>query len=282
MSLKTNHSGLNKFGSSKDENFLMVWPEIERMVRMAPQRIEESYRCGSPVLPGVYIFCCFSDLWLAQILSTETQVFRVDFSLEGFPLTKGFVARDAEMTQLTDVLLTASTDKMSRKVFVLHGLGGIGKTQLAVEFTRKYHNSYSAVFWLDGSTKEQLVQSFANLVRRLPQDQLSKESQAYSESGAAKVDSVVKDVLRWLSRPLNNNWLLVFDNVDRDFSDSSEEPQASNVKEYFPTAHQGSILVTSRLENLSRLGPDMKLGPVDEKQRKQIIERIAGRSIDGK
>ena len=34
-------------------------------------------------------------------------------------------------------------------VFVIHGLGGIGKTQLAVEYARRNHNRYSALFWLD-------------------------------------------------------------------------------------------------------------------------------------
>ncbi|KAF6234181.1 hypothetical protein HO173_007601 [Letharia columbiana] len=42
--LSTDHSGLNKFRSSDDENFLLVRPEIQRMVQKAPQRIEEQYR----------------------------------------------------------------------------------------------------------------------------------------------------------------------------------------------------------------------------------------------
>lgn len=45
MFLDTDHSGLNKFIGPSDENFLLVGPEIERMVEEAPQRIEARYRC---------------------------------------------------------------------------------------------------------------------------------------------------------------------------------------------------------------------------------------------
>ena len=68
-------------------------------------------------------------------MGTEKESFRVDFSLQGIPVVKAFVARNVEMTRLTQALLPTSTDQMRRKVFILHGLGGIGKTQLSVEFT---------------------------------------------------------------------------------------------------------------------------------------------------
>ena len=193
-----------------------------------------------------------------------------------------FVARDAEVICLTKVLLPTSTDQMRRKVFILHGFGGIGKTQLSVEFMRKYQQSYSAVFWLDGSSKERLRRSIADLAGRLPQHQLSEESRSYSQEGDADIDRVVKDVLRWFSQALNDQWLLVFDNVDREFSVPSRDPEAFNVKEYFPEADQGSILITSRLASLWMLGTkDIKLGPVDEMQGQGILKNSLGESGEG-
>ena len=50
MYLNTDHSGLNKFRGRADENFLLVWPEIDRMVKNAPQRIEERYACRLQLL----------------------------------------------------------------------------------------------------------------------------------------------------------------------------------------------------------------------------------------
>jgi len=185
------------------------------------------------------------------------------------------------MTRLTQVLLPTQTDQMRRKVFIVHGLGGIGKTQLSVEFTRQHQRSYSAVFWVDGSTNERLRRSIADLASRLPQHQISEGSRNYSHRGRANVDEVVEDVLKWLSQPLNDQWLLIFDNVDREFSGPSRDPEAFDVKEYFPTADQGSILITSRLMSLSQLGTDLKLKPVDKLQGSSILENSLGRSVEG-
>jgi len=185
------------------------------------------------------------------------------------------------MTRLTQVLLPTSTDQIRRKVFIVHGLGGIGKTQLSVEFTRKHQRSYSAVFWVDGSTNERLRRSIADLASRLPQHQISEGSRNYSHRGRANVDEVVEDVLKWLSQPLNDQWLLIFDNVDREFSGPSRDPEAFDVKEYFPTADQGSILITSRLMSLCQLGTDLKLEPVDKLQGSSIFENSLGRSMEG-
>lgn len=196
-------------------------------------------------------------------------------------MVKTFVPRNVEMTRLTQVLLPTQTDQMRRKVFIVHGLGGIGKTQLSVEFTRQHQRSYSAVFWVDGSTNERLRRSIADLASRLPQHQISEGSRNYSHRGRANVDEVVEDVLKWLSQPLNDQWLLIFDNVDREFSGPSRDPEAFDVKEYFPTADQGSILITSRLMSLCQLGPDLKLEPVDKLQGSSILENSLGRSMEG-
>ena len=191
------------------------------------------------------------------------------------------MARNAEIIRLTQALLPTFTDQMRRKVFIVHGLGGIGKTQLSVEFTRKHQGSYSAVFWIDGSSKERLMRSIADLARRLPQHQLSEGSRDYSRNGSADVNEVVEDVLKWLSRPVNDQWLLIFDNVDREFSVPSRDPEAFDVTEYFPTADQGSILITSRLASLWHLETDIKLEPVNEVQGASILENSLGRSIEG-
>ena len=44
MYLTTDHSGLNKFRGPEDENFLLVQPEIQRLVQTAPQKIVDRYR----------------------------------------------------------------------------------------------------------------------------------------------------------------------------------------------------------------------------------------------
>jgi len=95
---------------------------------------------------------------------------------------------------------------------------------------------------------------------------------------SSNVDEIVEGVLNWLSRPSNGQWLLVFDNVDREYAVPSNTPEAFDVKDYFPTAEQGSILITSRLASLWELGvDDLELQPVNESQGESILENSIGR-----
>ena len=54
MYLNTDHSGLNKFCGPDDENFLLVWPEVNRMVKNAPQKAKERFNCKVQLLFTLY------------------------------------------------------------------------------------------------------------------------------------------------------------------------------------------------------------------------------------
>jgi hypothetical protein len=159
-----------------------------------------------------------------------------------------------------------------QRIHVLHGLGGIGKTQLAVEFARQHHRRFSAVFWLDGRSEDSLKRSIASYARKIPQDQIAETSRTYAAYGSAGLDVVVRDVLCWLARPDNTAWLLIFDNVDREYSKNSSDADAYDVRRYLPGADHGSVLITTRLARLEQLGESQKLGKVDEAQAKTIFE----------
>ena len=256
------------------------------MIQNASQRVEEQYHCRIHLSYfRLHVFQGFSDFLSARVEISEKKPFHVEFSLQGIPVMNHFVARDAEMTRLTQILFPTTIDSIRRKVFILHGLGGIGKTQLSVEFARQHHKNYTAVFWVDGSTKERLKRSIADLAGRLPQHQISENSRNYSQEKSTKtntvVDEIVKDVLNWLSQSSNDQWLLIFDNVDREFFGSIEDPEAFNVQDFFPTADQGSILITSRLASLWHLGTDMKVKPVNQLQGESILENCLGQSMQG-
>jgi hypothetical protein len=202
------------------------------------------------------------------------------------PVVGQFVERPAEMAVVEQLLLEASpatspATRRRRRVVVVHGLGGIGKTQLAVEFARKYHHRFSAVFWLDGSSEASLKQSFVSMTQRFPRGELTANSAALLSDAAVEANVAVRECQRWLSKSLNLHWLLIIDNVDRDHDDQ-EDPQAYNVKTYFPHADHGSILITSRLTSLRRLGSGVKVGTVAAQQARAILENNAGRVIEGK
>ncbi len=60
------------------------------------------------------------------------------------------------------------------------------------------------------------------------------------------VDQVVALIKQWLSIRGNTQWMLVFDNVDNPKLCAIKDPQAYDIRLYFPEAHQGSILITTR------------------------------------
>ena len=208
--------------------------------------------------------------------------FYVNFSLKGVPVLGQFVARDIEMAQLAKFMLPISTDQRFRKICVLHGLGGIGKTQLAIQFARNYRKNYSAVFWIDGSSKEKLKQSIAGLANQLPQHQLLEKAKSYAQRPHEELDRAVEDVLSWFSQSSNEKWLLIYDNVDREISAEPSDPEAFDLKKYLPEADQGYILITSRLTNLRHFGgADIRVGPVSELQGESILTNSVGESVRG-
>lgn len=200
----------------------------------------------------------------------DVGIYRVNFSLEGVPRAKTFVNRPDEMASVEQALLP-QRGQQRQKVFVLHGLGGIGKTQLAVEFCRRHQRTFSAVFWLDGSSEESLKQSIARCASRIPAGQISDTSRQYATAGDGDIDAVVKEVLDWLALPENTSWLVVFDNVDREHRKPSSDPLAYDVRKYFPGGDYGSILITSRLARLEQLGESQRVAKVDEGQAHAIF-----------
>jgi hypothetical protein len=182
-----------------------------------------------------------------------------------------FVDRPAEMAELERVLLPKQERDQRQRIQILRGLGGMGKTQLAVEFARRHYRQFSSVFWLDGQSEDTLKRSIASHASRIPQDQIAETSRMYAADSGADVDVVVKDVMAWLARPDNTAWLLIFDNVDREHKAQGGDPDAYDVKRYLSGADHGSVLVTTRLARLEQLGESQQLGKVSKEQGQAIF-----------
>ena len=67
--------------------------------------------------------------------------------------------------------------------------------------------------------------------------------------GEEDLKAAVADVLDWLARPDNSDWLLIFDNVDQDV-DQGSETGAYDVRRYLPSDYR-SVLITIRLSRLA-------------------------------
>jgi hypothetical protein len=135
--------------------------------------------------------------------------FSVPFSLQGIPATEHFVPRKLEMQRISEFFVATSTQSAQQRTFVVYGTGGIGKTQLCAKFAKTNAERFSAVFWLDGSSKDALQRSIAGAGLRL----LKRTREVPAPIDVAQAGD---DVRQWLSLPGNTNWLIVIDNIDRD------------------------------------------------------------------
>lgn len=199
--------------------------------------------------------------------------FKIPFSLQGTPAIGHFTPRPSDLEALEHCLLGGKVSTR-RKVFVLHGLGGIGKTQLALEFARTHKAHYSAILWLNGDSLETLQQSLATVASQSifpnlgpnPTDIVRGES----------IDSLASRTLRWLSRDGNDQWLLVYDNCDT----LETETGGYDLSSMFPHADHGSIIVTTRRQHLSFLGTsDKALDKMDETQSIDVVTYNIGQTF---
>ncbi|MDQ2715171.1 MAG: FxSxx-COOH system tetratricopeptide repeat protein [Chloroflexota bacterium] len=147
-----------------------------------------------------------------------------------------FTGRIALLQALHEQLCGQQTIALSQS-YALSGLGGIGKTQLALEYAYQHALDYRAVFWIAAETLETIDASFIAVAEqlRLPE----REDKDHHQ--------IVKAVLRWLT--MHKEWLLIFDNLEA----------VSLIKPCLPPARQGAILITTRLHALEGLAQTLEL-----------------------
>ena len=198
------------------------------------------------------------------------------FSLAAAPEIHYFVGRASNLALIKLELLPFTAPK--RKVVVLHGLGGIGKSQLAIEFAKKHRYDYTAVLWLNAKTEDTLKKSFAANSRRFPKDSFSQEL-LYGSQDEEALDTILHETQAWLSLPGNDRWLLIYDNVDNSKIPDNEDGQAYDIRSYCPQAHQGSIILTTRWKSL-RIGHLLEVAKLSKVEDSiSLLEKTSGRDI---
>jgi hypothetical protein len=156
-----------------------------------------------------------------------------------------FIGREQELIEIHQHL----ENNGSRKTVTLHGLGGIGKTQLAIFYAKRYRTYYSAIFWFNCKDRESIKQGFVNAARRIHRDHpsLSRLNMAIESQDIEKAVDIVK---LWLEAVGNTNWLLIFDNYDSPALPTIKDPNAFALQPFLPEAYQGAVLITTRLSQL--------------------------------
>ena len=143
-----------------------------------------------------------------------------------------FTGRESTFTSLHKTLNARVTGSFIAYI-ALSGLGGVGKTQCAVEYAYRYRSEYSAILWVQADSYKSLVSDFVKLagLLNLPEK---------DEPDSGQITAAVK---LWLQT--HPHWLLILDNAD----------DLEMVYEFLPMLGEGHILLTTRSQ---ATGPSIK------------------------
>jgi Tetratricopeptide repeat/CobQ/CobB/MinD/ParA nucleotide binding domain/NB-ARC domain len=133
----------------------------------------------------------------------------------------------------------------------LFGLGGVGKTQVALEYVHRFMADYDLVWWISAEHTDDVITSLAELADRM------------GAPGGEDMALASQEALRMLSRglPEGRRWILVFDNA--------EDP--AQLTPYFPVGGGGHVLVTSRNQTWAQQGSAL---PIDVFLREESVEHL--------
>ncbi len=198
--------------------------------------------------------------------------FSVTFSLSDVSDVEHFVAREDELSKIHKTLIGDG----SRRAVVLHGLGGIGKTQLSIAYAKRHKDNYSAIFWLNIKDEDSLKQSFAKLAKQISREHPSAIPISNLDTNQ-NLDEVVESVKAWLSLPNNTRWLIIYDNYNTPKLSSGTDPMAVDIRKYIPESYQGSIIITTRLSEV-RIGQSIQIRKLsDVRDSLEILSTVSRR-----
>ncbi|MFC9621252.1 FxSxx-COOH system tetratricopeptide repeat protein [Streptomyces sp. NPDC056930] len=163
------------------------------------------------------------------------------------PRNTNFTGRDATLRELRQRLTSSNDGAMQ----VVHGLGGVGKTQLAVEYAYLYRSKYRFVAFVDAEDPDLVASQFASLARELGLAEVS------SEQAIPQVYGKLLD---------HSPWLIIFDNGER----------PGTLVDALPSGDLGSnghVIVTTRLRGWSSRAGVIDLDVFTRREAVELLTR---------
>ncbi|GCE07841.1 helix-turn-helix domain-containing protein [Dictyobacter aurantiacus] len=146
------------------------------------------------------------------------------------------------------------------QICALKGLGGIGKTQVALEYAYRAHEQgcYTHTIWINATNEESMLNSYSVLVDVLPEQY---RCQVMNQNQRARA------VLRWLEE-CEQPWLLIADNADN----------LDLIQRYLPARGSGHVLLTTCASAVCIMANVLEVDSMDVSEGTQLLLRRAQRT----
>ncbi|MFL5625736.1 MAG: tetratricopeptide repeat protein [Ktedonobacteraceae bacterium] len=163
-----------------------------------------------------------------------------------------FTGREKLLTHLHENLTTSKAAILTQPQ-AISGLGGIGKTQIAVEYAYRFRNEYRSILWASAASSDALLLDFVAIasVLELPEYQAQDQN------------ITVTAVKRWLAT--HEKWLLILDNAD----------ELEVINDFLPTGATGHILITTRAQATGTLAYALEVQEMDQQEGMLLLLRRA-------
>ncbi len=167
-----------------------------------------------------------------------------------------FTGRESILKTLHEHLTARQTTALTQRQ-AISGLGGIGKTQIALEYAYRHRASgdYSAILWVNADTRESIIASFQELASLF----------ALSEMRETDLNKVARAVKRWFVE--HEGWLLIFDNAD----------DLQLVEDFLPASDSGALLLTTRHQSPGVLAQAIDIKQMEQHEGTLLLLRRAKR-----
>lgn len=183
--------------------------------------------------------------WVRDSLQGAVPIWSVPYRPNPF-----FTGRDDLLDLLHDRLTTAKATALTQPQ-ALSGLGGIGKTQIAIEYAYNYRAAYHAVFWVKASSRETLLLDYVIIAGLLSLPQKDEQDQ----------NKVVEAVKQWLAT--HTDWLLILDNAD----------DLDMVSDFLPTVNRGHLLLTTRTQATGTIADPISVEKMNQNESMLLLLR---------
>ncbi|KJZ69751.1 hypothetical protein HIM_10862 [Hirsutella minnesotensis 3608] len=206
IGLSVDHYGLNKFGSRND-NYDTILSRLVKITISSARPMKHHY-----------------------VVPVET--------------VPSYTQRDGLWKELEEKLEIRHKEASVPHAVAIHGLGGAGKSQLALKYAESKRDRYNPILWIDATYEETVRSSFERCAAELGLSGSENEERKPILADAR----AVLTVLRWLRdrTEADDEWLVIIDNAD-DLS--------WGIMKVIPTGNRGSVIITSQDDHSRKLIP---------------------------